>query len=173
MNNTRHVHIIKYTVYAVLLLILYTLQTVPGLFAISGVKPIWVVPAAIAIAMMEGEFVGGIYGAAAGLLCDLGGFSLFGFKGFLVCLFSVGAGLLVIYLMHLSLRGCLLFTFLTLLTTGSLEHFFTLRMHGFADAWMVYAYSVLPTVGYSLLITPLMYYLVRALHRRFQAALEQ
>jgi cell shape-determining protein MreD len=173
MKSTRHIYIYKYAAYAVLLVLLYTLQTVPGLFALHGVKPIWVVPAAIAIAMMEDEFIGGIYGAAAGLLCDLGGFSLFGFKGFFVAIFCICTGLLVIYLMHCNLRGCLLFTFLTLLTIGSLEHFFTLGMHSFDDSWRIYTYSVLPTIGYSLLITPLMYYLIRAMHRWFQTALEK
>ena len=172
MSNTHYIRTFKYTVYALLLLALYVIQTVPGLFVIFGVKPIWVVPAAIAIAMMEDELIGGIYGALAGLLCDLGGFALFGFKGFWISFFCICSGLLIKHLMHCNLRSCALFTLMALMVTGSMQHFFTLGIHGIEDSWSIYVYSVLPTIAYSLAITPLMFFAVRALHRKFEHVIE-
>ena len=77
----------KYAAYAMILLVLYVLQTTPGLFVVYGAKPMLVVPAAIAIAMHEGELVGGLFGALAGLLCDMGSSMLFGFNGLFIAFF--------------------------------------------------------------------------------------
>lgn len=167
MKNKKKIYIAKFTVYALLLLLLYVLQTVPGLFVLYGAKPIWVVPAAVAIAMLEGEFAGGFYGVLAGILCDMGGFSLFGFNAFVVGILCVVTGLLVIYLMYCNLPNCLFFTLIILLVRGSLEYLFAYGIWGYENAWKVYAYFILPVTLYSVLITPLAYWLVRGIHNRF------
>jgi len=173
MNRTNRMLTFKYASYALLLILLYVLQTVPGLFVLFRVKPVWVVSAAIAIAMMEGEFTGGVYGALAGLLCDMGGFSLFGFKGFFVCICCVGAGLLTIYLMHNSAWSALLFVLVTLTLTMSLEYYFAYGIWGHDSGWKVYTFQVLPTILYSVLTAPIPYLIVRRMHRAFAAALRK
>ena len=55
----------KYLLYAGLVLLCYILQNTPGFLEIFGVKPFLVIPAVLAIAMFEGEFVGALYGALA------------------------------------------------------------------------------------------------------------
>lgn len=167
MNNTARLNILKHTIYVVLMMMLYVLQTVPGLFVIGGVKPILLVPAAISIAMMEGEFVGGIYGALAGLLCDTGGFLLFGFNGFVLTLCCVASGLLVIYLMRCNLLACLLFAFITLFIRGSIEYLFAYGMWNYENAWLIYRNRTLPVVAYSTVAVVPLFYLFRALSRRF------
>lgn len=171
MKNQKKIYVLQHTVYTLLLLLLYVLQTIPALFSVYGVKPFWVVPAAVAIAMFEGEFAGGVYGAAAGILCDMGGFSLFGFNGFFIAVCCISVGLLVIYLMRCNLMGCLLFVFLTLLLRGSVEYFFAFGMWGYDNVGRLYTQSTLPTIAYSLLVTPLVYGLIKGIHRRFQLAL--
>lgn len=172
MNRAKTIRVFKYAVYALLLLLLYVLQGVPGLFVLFGVKPVWVVSGAIAIAMAEGEFAGGVYGAFAGLLCDLGGTSLFGFNGFFVCLCCVAAGLLVIHLMHCNIWGALLFVFVTHLLCRSLEYLFAFGIWGYDSNWKIYTLRVLPTIVYSVIITPIPYAAVRALHHKFESLLQ-
>lgn len=164
MNNTARINIARHFIYVVLLLLLYVLQSVPRLFEIYGVKPIWVVSAAIAIAMFEGEFAGGIYGALAGLLCDTGGFLLFGFNGFIVMLCCIAAGLLVIFLMRCNLLSCILFVSVTMLLRGSLEYFFAYGMWQYENAWRIYVASTLPVAVYSIVITVPIFYLIRLIH---------
>lgn len=178
MNNKKAIHIFKHIVYALLLLILYILQTTPRLFMIREVKPMWVIPAAIVIAMYEGEFVGGVYGAAAGILCDAGavprqsgGSVLFGFNGFLLCAFCVACGLLIIYLLRCNLLGCMLFVTVTMLARGSLEYLFAYGMWRHDGGWMIYLYYTLPTTIYTLVVTPLIFRLAGGIHRRFEAVL--
>ena len=168
MNRTALTLIAKYVVYGVLLLALYVLQTTPGLFVIFGAKPMLVVPAALAIAMHEGEFVGGWYGAFAGLLCDIGGSMLFGFNGFLLVFFCVGAGLLVTHLMHCNLWNSMLFTLIAVMAMGSLEFLFGYGMWGLPNVWMIYVYHTLPLIVYTTAVAPLLFWLVRGIHRRVQ-----
>ncbi|WRS28768.1 hypothetical protein U6B65_06490 [Oscillospiraceae bacterium MB08-C2-2] len=171
MRNTHLVHTLKYITYGVMLILLYVLQSVPHLFEIRGVKPIWVIPAAIIVAMFEGEFVGGIFGALAGLFCDMGGFSLFGFRAVLTLLCCVSAGMLVIYLLHCNLTNALGFAAVALILEGSLDYLFTYSIWGYESSWMVLTGKILPTAVYSLAVVPLLFWLIRAIFRRFEAAL--
>ena len=67
--------------------------------SVFGIKPNLVIPAVVCIAMVEGEFVGGLLGALGGMLLDLGAFSVFGFYSIQLLVICVAIGLLVIYLM--------------------------------------------------------------------------
>lgn len=171
MRSTKHVTVIKHVFYCLLFLLLYIVQTVPGLFQIYGVKPNLLIPAAIALAMFEGEFLGGIYGALAGLLCDMGGVLLFGFNGFLTCLYCIAVGLLIIYLMRCNPLGCVLFTALFMLSRGSLEFLFAYGMWGYENVWKLYLYQTLPEAAYTAVVSPILFWLIRWLYRGFEAHL--
>ena len=158
-------------VYAVLLLLLYVVQTTPGLFLFGGIKPLIIIPASITIAMVEGEFVGGIYGAFAGLLCDTAGSSLLGFNGLFISFFCILSGLLVIYLLRCNLLGCMMFTGVTLLVRGSVEFLFAYGMWGHDGVWRIYVFYTLPTVAYTLAATPLVFWAVRGIFRKFEKAI--
>ena len=93
----------RYLVYGAIFVLLYVLQCMPGFLEIGGVRPMLLIPAAVTLAMFEGEFGGGLYGALAGLLCGLSSPMLFGFDGMLLLCFCLASGLLVIYLLLLTL----------------------------------------------------------------------
>ncbi|MCL2056913.1 MAG: rod shape-determining protein MreD [Oscillospiraceae bacterium] len=171
MNRTRYITAAKHITYSALFFALYIVQATPGLFEFSGAKPIWVIPCAIALAMFEGEFLGGVYGAAAGLLCDMGSFLLFGFNGFLTCVFCIAVGLLVIYLMRCNLASCFLFCAVFMMARGGLEFFFGYGMWGYDDAGMVFFSGTLPVAVFSAAITPAVYFTVKALHNKFKKLL--
>lgn len=171
MSRTKKLLMLKYTLYTLLILLLYIVQTTPGLFAIAGIKPLLVVPPALAIAMYEKELAGGLYGALAGILCDASSSSLFGFNGFFIALFCMAAGLLVTYLLHRNLLNCLFFTGATLLVRGSVEFLFAYGMWGHESVWKLFAFYTLPALLYTLAVTAPIYWLVRYMYRRFEEAI--
>jgi len=174
MSKTRLILTAKYTIYALVLLMLYVLQTTPGLFVNFNAGPILVIPAAIAIAMCEGELTGGFYGAFAGLLWDdMTGRLLFGFHGLFTAFFCIVAGLLVIHLMHCNFRNAMLFVAVAMLATGSLEFFFGYGMWGHENVWMVYVFHTLPTIAYTIIVTPLLFWMMRKIYRKCQKSLER
>ncbi len=164
MNYTARLNIARHLAYVFILMLFYVLQSIPNFLVIYGVKPIWVIPCAIAIAMQEGEFAGGIYGALAGLLCDTAGFLLFGFNGFIVALCCIIAGLLVIYLMRNNMLTCLMFTLVTMLLRGSIEYFFAYGMWQYENSWRIFTTNTLPTVAYSIVIAAPIFVLIRFVH---------
>ncbi len=60
------------------------LQGTPGLFSISGIKPLFLIPTALAVAAAEGEQVGALFGFFCGLLWDLSAGRIAGFFAILV-----------------------------------------------------------------------------------------
>lgn len=75
-NNKAKVYAVKYCSYVLILLALYVLQTTPGFLSVFGIKPNLVIPAVVCIAMVEGEFVGGLLGALGGCSWTWGPFGL-------------------------------------------------------------------------------------------------
>ena len=167
MKNTTHILVIKYVVYSLLLLFLYVLQTTPGLFVIFGQKPMIVVPFAICIAMFEGEFVGGLFGAFAGLLCDIAGGMLFGFNGLFVAFFCIVTGLVVIYLMHCNPGAAFFFTLITMLVRGSVEFLFGYAIWNHPNVWRIFTNHTLPVILYTAAVAPLLFFLVKKIFLAF------
>lgn len=60
----------KWLLYALLLLACAAAQTTPGLFTIGQAKPIYLLPLCLAVASVEDEFSGALFGMACGLMWD-------------------------------------------------------------------------------------------------------
>ena len=171
MTKNTHLYIFKYASMVALLIFLYVLQGTPMLFSIAGVKPNLIVPAAVCIAMFEGEFTGGIMGAIAGLLCDLGSFTIFGFNGILILVGCVAVGLLTAYLTQLRLSNALMLGAALLFLRGMLEYFFYFQMWGFENCSRVLLFSILPSIAYSVIVIIPLYFVVRGMTSYFNSRL--
>lgn len=157
----------KYCAYGLLLLFLYILQTTPGLLEVLGIKPFFIVPAVICIAMYEGEFVGGLFGAYGGLLCDLGSYTIFGFYSILLLIICTATGLAIIYLMKQNRLNAIIIGGGAMLALGILEHFFYYTMWGYEGVWLLLLTKMIPRVIYSLLFVPFYYWLFGRLREYF------
>lgn len=158
----------KMSLYALLLLLLYILQTTPGFLSFWGIKPLLVLPFVLAIAMLEGELVGGLFGLLAGLLCDTGGMTIFGINSLLYMIAGVSIGLLVIYYMQLSRTNSLIFTGTVLLLRELFEYFFYYVMWDYDHISIVWFRYMLPMMVLTLLLTPPLFELVKQIHGFYQ-----
>ena len=77
MNRRTKIAAAKYAAYSLVMLLLYVLQTDPNFFYIDYIKPVFVLPFAVCIAMFESQLVGGLFGLFAGVLCDASSSMLF------------------------------------------------------------------------------------------------
>lgn len=168
-GRIRPVVILRYLVYFLVFLLLYVLQTTPGFLAVFGVKPNLLLAAAVCLAMFEGEFVGGLYGAMAGILLDLSALGYFGFHSILMLVFCVMIGLAVIYLLRLTCLNALLLTGGVMLVVELLHYYFYYAMWGYQEVWLILVEDLLPGVLYTVLITPLCFWLLRRLTSRLHA----
>ena len=172
MTNKRGIYAAKFLTYLGVLAILYVVQTTPGFLSIFGVAPNLALAAAVYIAVQEGEFIGGLYGVWAGLLCDLGGFTIFGFNAILIMIFCVTAGLLSIYMLRRTIQNYVGMVFAAMLIRGLLDYLLNYYMWGYEQVWRVLTGQILPCVIYTTAASPLCFYLLGWIYRWFSEKID-
>lgn len=168
MINQKRLDQIKWCIYAALLLLLYVLQTTPGVFMIRGVKPMLLLPLAVAVACFESPLASGVFGMFCGLFTDAAADYLLGFNAiiFLVCC-------VLISLIHTNyLKSRLLDTLIAvlgvLLLQRSLDYFFYYSIWNLDPDGYLFLHLVLPTAGYTLLCCIPLHYLVKLIETKLQ-----
>lgn len=157
----------KHLCYLLCVLLCYLLQTVPGLFCVFGIKPVWLVPLAVCIAAREGEFVGALYGVLAGLLWEVAAGRTSGeFAILLLVLCFLCSVLVSLYLQGNKRNLSLLTAAVTFLVTG-IDYVFTYWLQGHEGTGAIYLRQTLPTVVYTALATVAVWYLVRWVWEKF------
>ena len=171
MINTKY-KVAKYALYALLGYLFTVLQNTPNLFAIVGIKPALTAARVVSVAMMEGEFGGGLFAAGAGLLCDAFSYNKFGYNGLMFFLACVLIGLLVQSYMRPVLVNAALFSFLTVLFTESVSFFFRVFIRGYEGGGHLYLVRILPQCLYTAVWTVPIFLLVRWVHELLDRRIE-
>ncbi len=161
----------KVLIYSSILLLLYVLQTMPGFLTFWGVKPLLVLPLVVAIAMMEGELVGGLFGLAAGILCDTSAITIFGINSMLYMAACLMVGLLVIYYMQPSRLNCFIFTAAILLVRQLFELFFYYVMWDYDNISIILIRHMLPMILLTLVFVAPLFELVKLIHEHYRRKL--
>lgn len=152
---------VKHLGYGLTLIVLYALQTAPGLFQLGGVRPMWVVAYVMGLAMWEDALTASVFGMLAGLLCDMGTQSLFGFNGLILLAGCCGISLLATHLVKANWKSALLLGGAVAGIRALLEFFFFYFIWGFEKIHLVFIQSVIPIFIYTTLLTPLALWAVR------------
>lgn len=160
-------NVLKWAAYALSILMLAVLQMqTPFYPIIMNATPLFVIPAVIAIAMLEGETAGGIYGIVAGLFWDSGTGRVFGFNAlFLMCI-GIAVGLFVKYLFRNTLLSVFLFTIVFTLTHEFVTWFFFYYMTGSRNIIFAFLHVMLPTAVMTLIFAVPIYLFMRMISRR-------
>lgn len=166
-QKTLRLYILKNVLYTLLVLLCYVAQETPRLLTVAGVRPVVVIGAVVAIAMVEGEFAGGLFGLLAGLLCDTAAFHFFGVASIFFLVLGTAAGLLIIYLVQSNLRSAFLITGSFALAYLFASHYFIYGIWGYEGAARLLLIQTLPSVLYTALWGTLLFALVRHLAGRF------
>lgn len=166
MKKNRYTYLaLKYGLYALLLCFSYALSTSP---ALPEYRPILVIPMVVSLSLYEGEFIGGLYGALAGLLLDYGAMTLFGINAMLLLILGCAAGLISIYLFQRSLRSAFILTCGMALAQGIISYFLLFAMWRLPGASRLIVSMFLPTALLTTIATPLYYYGVGLIYRYFE-----
>ena len=158
--------VLKNIVYTLVILICYIVQETPGLEPF-GIRFVPVISAVSCIAMLEGEFSGGIFGLFAGVLCDSSAFHIFGVASILFLVLGVACGLAVIYLIQCNIRGAALLTFGFALIYLLIDYYIIYGMWGYEGAVRLIWTNVLPAVSLTVLCSVPMFYFIKKIHLYF------
>lgn len=167
-QKTLRLFILKHVIYTVLVLVCYILQETPRLLAIGNVRPILVISVIAAIAMIEGEFAGGLFGLLGGVLCDTAAFHIFGVAPIFFLILGCACGLLVIYLIQPNVKTAFLLCGGFALVYGVIAHYLIYGLWGYAGANRLLLFKTLPSAVYTALFGMAAFWLVRWIHGRFE-----
>lgn len=161
--------LIRYLAYVLELLVLFMLQETPGLLpSIFGARPVLLLPAVVAIAMLEPEVPALLFGVVGGLFCDFG---LSGMLGFHALVLGV-----LCFFISLVIRTYLQNNMATAILTGVwsiglvvLAQWFFLYFFQYSYPAYALTHHYLPKYFYTLLFLPLLYLLNRGLSQALGA----
>lgn len=156
----------KWLWYVLLLLVCYVLQTTPGLFVLFGVKPVLIVPLAIAIGVYEGEISAAAIGAVAGLLWDLSAGRIAGLYGLILCVICTVCCMTCLHFLRPTIVNITVLSGLSMVLASGLDFFFTYFLF-YQNTIHILVYQILPTCLYTTLVAPLLIVLVRLIHKRY------
>lgn len=157
---------IKCAVWVVVAIILISLQTTPGLFAIFGIKPLLIFPLATTFAFFEDDMSAGIYAVFLGAIWDVAAGKSLGFSSSLMLVIAIAISLLVLYLVKQNLINCVILTAAGLFCYDVIYYIFYFLIWGHPGGWTPILYHFIPTFIYTVAITPLFYYGVRFLNQK-------
>lgn len=158
-------YILKYGAYALMALLLFRLQSVPGLLEIGGVRPLPLAALAVLVATMERELPGVLFCIFCGYLCDLYTVAPMGYYMFFLTVLGLICGLVIRNYLQPSLSILAGAVLITAFFCRVVLFLFRYSLAGVAGAAPVLLRYDLPHAVYSAVLAVPLYYPVRALHR--------
>lgn len=158
-------YILKYGAYALMALLLFRLQSIPGLLEIGGVRPLPLAALAVLVATMERELPGVLFCIFCGYLCDLYTVAPMGYYMFFLTVLGLICGLVIRNYLQPSLSILVGAVLITAFFCRVVLFLFRYSLAGVAGAAPVLLRYDLPHAVYSAVLAVPLYYPVRALHR--------
>ena len=163
--------VFRWILYFLELVAVYVLQTTPGIIpAVSGARPVLLIPAALTIAMFEGDIGGMAVGIAAGLLIDMGGSDILGFHAIVLAILCFVLGSMTMQIFRTNLLVALLAAVVAVPVVIVLQWVFFYILPGYGDLQYVFMGSILPKMVYTFAVTPLFYLFNRVIALRLSEA---
>jgi len=150
--------------YSAVLLLLFTGMS-GGFF--KKWQPILIVPLAVAVAMREGETFGALFGAFCGLFIDIAEGKLFGFTAIWIMPCCLAAALLVAHLIKVNLINFIWVSAFASALVAATDYFFGYALWGLNNSGYVLTGFIIPSCLSSVILSPLMYFLVKAVCAKF------
>ena len=159
--------VFRWVLYFLELIVFYVLQTTPGIIpAVSGARPVLLIPVALTIAIFEGD----IGGMAAGLLIDMGGSDILGFHAILLAILCFVLGSMTMQIFRTNLLVALIAALVVIPLVTVLQWVFFYILPGYGDLRYVFMSSILPKMIYTFAVTPLFYLFNRVIALRLSEA---
>ena len=162
----RHKNISSLLLYGIVTLVILLLQNAPSFFpTIWHARPIPLVSYVVCVAALEGAKGGAIIGALSGVFWGLYAFRVFGFDALLLMLIGVIAGLLVEWLLRANFLSAMVLCAASVLAYVLIEWFCSYIVFYKPTAFSVLFQAYLPNGVYTILLSPVVYWIVLRLAR--------
>lgn len=157
----------KWCCYALLMLLCAVLQTVPGLFQLGQAKPLYLLPLCLAVAAVEDEFAGALFGVVCGLMWDYTAGRTVGLLALTLMLLCFAMSVAVQLYLQCSAVNFVLIASGAALLVLSADFLFFYLMPGYAGAAQQYMRTVPFTVLFTAPAAAALFYLVKRISEKF------
>lgn len=165
-DTFRHKNISSLILYGVGALLILILQNAPSFFpTIWYARPLPLISYVVCVAALEGAKAGAIIGALSGVLWGLYAMRVFGFDALLLMLIGLVAGLLVEWLLRANFLSSMLLCAASALVYALIEWFCSYIVFYKPTAFSVLFQAYLPNCLYTILLSPVVYWVVLRLAR--------
>lgn len=162
----RHKNISSLILYAVGALVILLLQNAPSFFpTIAFARPVPLIVYVSCVAVVEGAKAGAMIGAISGALWGLYAFRVFGFDALLLMLIGATVGLLVEWLLRSNFLSAMLLGAAAVFSYELVEWLFSYVVFYKPTAFSVLFKAYLPICLYTIVLSPVIYWLVLLLAR--------
>ncbi len=158
---------VKWLIYAAALVFSYALLR-SGAFGFW--QPVFLVPLPIAVAMREQELPACVFSLFCGLYIDCAFGFIFGFSAFWLILVCLVVSLLSRNLVQPNLLNFCWLTACAVLLEFSMDYLFNVAVWDVPHGEVLLLSSILPTAAATFLLSPPVYFLVKAVDRKFGAS---
>lgn len=161
--------ILRRVILALFVLLTYIFQNTGGLFpAPGGVHAILLIPLTICVAMFEREFAGIFFGLLAGAMLDAFSSDTICFHSVFLTVIGFVAGALITYLMRNNFVCAVILTTASVLIYNTTYFLFYCAFDGTEKPLYIYFRYYFLSVIYTVIFTPLYYFIVRALSKKLK-----
>ncbi|MGN0614032.1 MAG: hypothetical protein ACI4JB_09065 [Porcipelethomonas sp.] len=162
-QKIRYYAVVRWTIYIFLIFVSAILINVG-----RGVKPIYFIPLCICICMNEGEYTSAVLGGVCGLIIDEAyGRTFFGFSSVFLIAFSVGSTIIFRHFLFKNGINVVIMTAVCTFIYQILDYFFYYAMWDYEGAGYVFSDISVPCILYTILVSPVIYLIVKQVVRRF------
>ena len=155
---------IKWTLYSVLLLLLYVFMR-SG--AMDKWQPILIIPLSAAVSMSENELPSCVFAMFCGFMVDIACNNIFGFSAVWLMAGCLASSLLVRNLIRVNLFNFCAVALAAILLQFSMDYLFNVAIWGRPDGTIIFTASMLPSAVSTFILSPGVYYLVRLIYKKF------
>lgn len=161
--------IIRRVIFAVLMLLTFMFQNTGVLFpSPAGIHALLLLPLTVCIGMFEREFAGLFFGLFAGAMLDAFSSNTICFHSIAFTLFGFTAGALTTYLMRNNFLCALILTAIFTFAHNTVYFFIFCAFDGADNQILVYLRYFFLSVLYTVLFTPVYYFFVRAVTKKYK-----
>lgn len=164
--KVQNIRIIKWALYTLILIAFCLIQFIPDVMDILGIKPVLIVPLVVIAAAFRDELGSVIFAAAAGLIWDTYTSTPFGFNAFVLAIFAAVISLLVLYLVRNNLLNVMAMVLGAMILYELLRWLFFIVLFDSSNAVRSLVWHTVPTIVYTMAVSPFIYLLVAKLERK-------
>lgn len=161
--------VVRRLIFALLTVLTFSFQNTGGLFPEPfGIKAMLLIPMTICVSMFEREFAGIFYGLAAGAMLDAFSAQSMILNSLFFTVIGFAAGSLITYLMRNNLLCATIFVSVSSFLYTALLFVMYYAFDGIASPVRFYFRYFFTSAIYTIILTPVYYFLVRSISKKFK-----